>query len=422
MDIDLSFLYGQEISPSSSDPDKFVRPGSYLTESMLKNFYKAIMERAYMAAGAGGFENSVQIGLSRLDRFGTLLIPPNMEQTGLVFMTRPRLNLSDSNLRQNNLLMTLDTADIDTGAHNTLSISFMIRCLLDTYFTERNFVYAMRSPIVDPFNPFMTPMCNCLTEISGFPDFTVEAETTEGGFHSEDFTFAKGSDMLNHGGELSLTFKDTQGGIIMSLLYLWELYVALQCKGQVIAYEDDIYEQRLNYTVSIYRFLLDPSKRYITKWAKATGCFPKNVPIGACFNMSKSDVTVQASQSFTVQFAYNKVEYMDFAILKDFNRLMARYVGGIDGGGMYRVPIDTTYNCVGYPFVVSGNRGLELEYRAFPEEIQVLRAKDTLTESVTALAQVQAQEKKNAESLLLPDETVAPTLDKQTTSDLEPVG
>lgn len=95
-------------------------------------------------------------------------------------------------------------------------------------------------------------------------------------FHSGDFTFVKGSDMLVRTTELSLEFADVHGSIILSCIFYWCLLMALQAKGIIQAYPDDIYEQRLNYTVSIYRFITDNTRKYILWWSKATGCFPKS--------------------------------------------------------------------------------------------------------------------------------------------------
>ena len=296
--------------------------------------------------------------------------------------------MTRANLVQNAVLNTLDTMEPN-------SVAFMIRSLLDPRLTRgeelfrgaridgdlssithevMDFTDAVnRSGLVDPNNPFFIPLCNGLKGMSGFPDFTIETETTEGDFHSSDFTFAKGSDMMNRSQEFSLEFRDTNGSIILSCIYFWLIMIALQCKGTALAYPDDIYEQRLNYTVSIYRFITDPSRRYILWWAKATGCFPKSAPVGALFNINQGEVTISSAGNFSIPFAVNKVEVNDPGILLDFNRLMERYCPAIkhmQSADEGRIRADAGMNYIGLPYIAASNvgefDGMVLDWRTSP--------------------------------------------------------
>lgn len=148
--------------------------------------------------------------------------------------------------------------------------------------------------------------------------------------------------------------------------------MALQAKGVMMAYPDDIYEQRLNYTVSIYRFITDSTRRNILWWSKATGCFPKSAPIGQLFNISQGEVTVSSARQFSIPFTANVVEYNNPGILFDFRRLVRRYVGGneFDNPSVWPVVPDSpnrallpNWNYVGLPDIVTGSTGLELVWK-----------------------------------------------------------
>lgn len=344
---------------------KYVKQSSLLTEDRLIDLYAGVLNNIYISMGAGPFNHSIQTILARLDKFKTAFLPPNNEQVGYTFITRPKLNLSDTNIRRHPTLDAFDTTDPTSGQSFVKNTAFMMRALLDTKFCEDNLHVVLQSPLIDPRNPFLTPLCNCLTDISGFPDFILETETTEGGYHNEDITYAKGSDMLNKSGELTLGFKDLTGGVNLAIIYLWLFYVALQNKGIVVPYSHHIYQKRMNYTVSIYRFILDPSRTYVIKWAKATGCFPKNAAVGALFNFNEGDSIIQAANQFSASFAYNKVEYSpNNGPIYDFNRLMARYVPGIDTDSYAAVDNELQYNFLGYPYIKSTYDGLKLEFRA----------------------------------------------------------
>ena len=393
---------------SAEVKDNYIRPGTFIKMSDWDKYASTVLSESFKSAGLGPTTATVSNFLSRLDRHGTALLPANTLNYGYTFITRPRLNMTEGNLRQHPVLATLLN-------NNPNSVGFMIRMLLDTRMhrgkairygntgtglqmnsggrldTEAYFLsdLASRSSLLDNHNPFFTPLCNGLKGISGWPDFNLVEETTEGDFHSGDFTFIKGSDMNNKTQELSLEFKDVQGSVLLAIFYYWCLYMALQAKGVVMAYGDDIYLQRLNYTVSIYRFVTDPSRKHIVWWAKATGCFPKSVPVGALFNVNQGDVTISSATNFSIPFVANDIKYNDPDILLDFNYLMEKYAPGInevyneatkswvDTGTYTSLPtnaitdtISSSYNFMGLPYISGLHTGnYEMAWKAKPADI-----------------------------------------------------
>jgi hypothetical protein len=272
------------------------------------------------------------------------------------------------------------------------SVAFMIRMLLDTrassprgqkLFNREDVkedsdlrTCASNSGLLDVYNPFFTPLCNGLTGISGWPDFNLEAATMGEDFHSGDFTFIKGCDFQLRTTELTLEFMDVQGSIILSCIFYWCLMMALQAKGVCEAYPDDIYLQRLNYTVSIYRFITDSTRRKILWWSKATGCFPKSAPIGRLFDVSNGEVTISAAKAFSVPFTANVVEYNNPGILYDFRRLLRNYNTDFDNENAWTIIPDLEsntnsiipdYNFIGLPDILGSERykraGLELVWK-----------------------------------------------------------
>lgn len=333
------------------------------SKAALDALFRAVVERSYRFSGAGSFHSQYQMNLSKIDRFNYKILTPNSEFSGLTFITRPKLNFTSANLRQNRVLTALDTDD-------PLSVAFMIRCLLDTRLARSNEMmnYVRISPLLDERSPFMTPLMNNLQDISGFPDIVIDTHDTEGGFFNENTTMAIGSDRNNRSFDLNLNFKDIQGGTIAALIQAWCTYIDYVSKGDMVAYAEDIDANIRNYTVSIYRFLLDPSKRYITKWTRAYGCFPKHLPTGAFFNTSAGETFVKACSEFSVPFACNGLcPPNDPAILMDFNALVRRYCPQVVNG-MYTAPVASNFNFVGIPYIVDTPRGLQLQFRYDPGE------------------------------------------------------
>lgn len=331
-----------------------------LSVADIERIYQAANESTFRGTGAGSFYGQFQAVLRGIDRFGYNVLPANAEFKGLTFITRPKLNLTTTSLRQNRILMSLATDKPDT-------LPFTIRCLLDTRYASRKDIIPRtendNAPFLNNKSPFITPLTNCLVNISGWPDPVIDTETTEGGFHSENLTFAKGSDRLAGSYDFSLVFRDIQGGVILALIYIWTTFIDLVTKGNVVPYSEDIDLRRLCYTCSIYRFVLDPSKRYITKWAKATGCFPKSIPLGPAFNVNEGEIYISSTATYSVPFAVNKVEYMDPMIFRDFNRLVERFNSDINTDSMVDIPIDAEYNYKGIPYVDTVDGLNELKFR-----------------------------------------------------------
>ena len=375
---------------------------AYISTEEFTEYSNELLRESARLVGKSSNDNAIQIFLSCLDRHGSGYIPSPSMNYGYTFITRPRLNLTLANLRQSPFMTTLATMDPN-------SVPFMIRALLDTRLSRGLPVFgspldveaqdfytsACTSPLFDPKNPFLIPLCNGLKGISGFPDFTIETETTEGDFFSSDFTFVKGSDMNMRTQELSLEFTDIHGCVVLSIIYYWLVVMGLQTRNLMMAYPDDIYENRLNYTVSIYRFITDQTRRNILWWAKATGCFPKSAPVGALFNMSQDEITISAARNFSIPFVASKVEVNNPAIMLDFNILMERYCPLITDSTQY-TDLDLTTpntsaksvgayysarqasqsassNYVGLPYIVSEpGMGMRVSWRAPIEVVENL--------------------------------------------------
>lgn len=346
-----------------------------ITETMVSRLFETVSDLVYRNIGAGDRNAQFQTITSKIDRFGKNMLLPNHEVVGLTFITRPKLNFTTQSLRQDPILSMLDTLD-------PVSFQFAIRCYLDTKFSRGKHSYngtpimrlAEQCPFFNSESPFIIPLSNCLMSMSGWPDPVIDTETTEGGFYSEDQTFAKGSDRLSRSYDLTLTFRDIQGGFIIALLYVWHRFIELVTRGEVTAYMEDIAARRLCYTCSIYRLVLDPSRQFVTKWAKATGCFPKSPPMGSFFNFGERESFITSTAQYSIPFTVNKVEYMNPLILRDFNTISKRYSQGLQNlssnrDAMQRTPVSPDYNFTGIPFIDLDSGSNRLDFWAYNNEI-----------------------------------------------------
>lgn len=337
-----------------------------IPDELREQLMSAVTESVAIGSGRGSSLSVAQTLLSRHDRYGSSAVQLNAEMVGLTFFTRPHINLTTQSLRQDRTLAMLDTLD-------PLSWMFSLRCNLDSVFARspQGRDSAALCPWFNDETPFNVPLSNMLVGMSGWPDFNVEYETTEPGYFMEDMTLVRGSDWGRRTYDISCTFRDIQGGYLMAYIYYWLAAMALQMDGTIVPYPADREANRLNYTCSIYRFILDPSMRTITKWSKATGCYPASVPIGDVFNFGPGDSFVHTSQQFTVPFKANHIRYMDPIQLQNFNTLVKRYAGNDVGSGSTRVKTSVTaeHNFAGVPWIDLVNGTNEIMYMARPEEL-----------------------------------------------------
>lgn len=384
------------------------RAGLYGSDEA-NRFRKAVIDLALLSVGGGLYDYQLQQLMTGFDKNHASRISPNVEMAGPTFITRPRLCLQSSNLRNNEAMMPLDTA-------NGNSLAFAIRWLLDSNLCNPEYqnatLYdkaAQLCPLINQESPWMTPFCNSLLSISGFPDLQLQVEKTDGGFFSEAQDYAVGHDHFAKGGyTFSTTFRELPGDVNFALIYYWTEYIRCVTRNIMMAYPDDIDGQIMNYTVSIYTFNMDPTMKYITKWAKCTGCFPTTLDFGSIFNKSEGQYFQDSAFKLQVSWSCSVVEYMRPQILLDFNRLAMKYCPtinsvnnkyatqsedgvyqtGTSGLDRYAIPASPFSNFCGLPFIVSDPYGYRLEYRYSPNDlfsdpiIQKLTAYDIMTKEL----------------------------------------
>ena len=316
--------YDHQQSSKTPKEDTFLK---IPTPEYSKPIHDQIEDLAYWFAGAGDKDHQFALEMTRLNRFNKSMLPTNRELVGYTFITRPHCNLANENLAN-----VRDFAPL-LFCHPS-SIQMAIRQSLDTEFAYRHGGEdKFKCPLIDIQNPFFVMCCNSLRSCNGFPDPTLAIETTEGGFFSEQQSGVIGYDRMAKGQDLQLTFRDYIGAPVMSAIDFWVKYMGYVQDGTMHQYKEDIEHNLLGYSVSIYRFLLDYSGRRVTRWAKATGCWPKMSPMGTIFNVAEGETVVNAAKdNFSVPFQASVFEYNDPEILRDFNILVRRYCAGIADG------------------------------------------------------------------------------------------
>jgi hypothetical protein len=172
-----------------------------------------------------------------------------------------------------------------------------------------------------PFIPFLTNFC---IDSGGAKDLTMEEYETEGDFSGNKLVYPKGADETYTVGETSLTFKDMYGSPILHLFNMWVQYMYYLSKGIIISNFGYRSRHEVDFTCSIYIFVLDRDGQTILRWCKYTGCFPNNIP----YNTIKHslETPVDALADITINFKYNRFEPMKPSTFLDFNKICYQFV------------------------------------------------------------------------------------------------
>lgn len=341
------------------------KPGGFIHKPILPinegTFGDKLVDMAFQAAGLGKQHSQIANFFREHDRFEQALTPPSDDFVGYTFFTRPRLNLSDVNLMGDRVFAPMMTTRVTDAA-------YAIRCFLDTQFCDDNAEQAATSPLINIYNPFNTLWSNACRSISGFQDPQVAVETSNPGYFGEEQTVAIGGDENNKTLDISCTFRDTVGTPVAMSFEWYRKYLVNLGLGNFCQYAKDIDANRLGYTISIYRFIVDRSWKTVTKAAKLTGCFPAHSPIGVVFNKSAGERRVTALDEFSITFKCNHVDLVDNIIFHEFNMLVRKFTGLNKFKQIQAYGYEPSDNHAGIPYIRVGPHGNELVFAKFDND------------------------------------------------------
>lgn len=250
------------------------------------------------------------------------VVPRSKDQYGFTFFTRPQLNLSERNITNYRGFYNLLTS-------NPVSYQRFTRMMLDP---RLGYHGSVKSPFVDNQNPFFSILTNNVVSVSGWPDLTVPAYTSESGLYGEEISFVDG--VTNHfeSYDLDVTFRNIKGNPLIYLFYVWVKYQTLVFEGILNPYVDMITENEIDYNTRIYRVVLDNQRRFVTHIAATGASFPISVPTGNLFDYSVDTPLNTRNGEVNIRF-----RSMGFTAFEDLLKLEFNKTVGIFNPGMRRI-------------------------------------------------------------------------------------
>lgn len=310
-------------------------------------------------------------------------VPENRDVYGLTFFTRPQLNLSSLNLRRNRKFYPLLTT-------NEVSIHRYVRNMLDPRLGMKNLNYDWREeaggrsrhesddkiynqylqlrksqsditcPLVDENLGFIPILTNNLLSLTGWPDISLNAYSSEQGHKREQWIMVDSAYEFLEAFNLSAVFRNTRDEPILLMFQIWEYYMAQVFEGMINPYLDMIANNEMDYNTRIYRFVLDESKRFVKKTAACGAAFPVNVPTGKMFDYSDEETYNRSIKEIDISFQCVGADYNDYATINEFNFVSAMFcsdmrkvVNGETDNNMVQIPrsLLVMLNHRGYPFI-----------------------------------------------------------------------
>lgn len=250
------------------------------------------------------------------------VLPDNKESYGLVFFTRPQLNLTTNNLKHISQLYNYLTK-------GDLNIHRYVRNMLDPRLHRGYAEPSISSPLVDEQNGFIPVLSNNIVRVSGWPDIVVPYFTSKQGMRGEQWGIADGTTDIFGSYDMDVVFRNTKSEPIIHMFYLWTLYSTLVFEGAISPYMDYLVQDLIDYNTRIYRLTLDENKRYVTKIACTGASFPLNVPMGEFFDYNSDNKYNDATKEINIRFKCFGAVYLEAIAVAEFNKVSAIFNRGI---------------------------------------------------------------------------------------------
>ena len=257
-------------------------------------------------------------------------VPINKDQYGLTFFTRPQLNFSTANLRNERIMLPLLSGD-------SFSYQRYIRTQLDPriiagYDTGSGVAgdeagRQKSSPLTDNAQAFLPLLTNNLISISGWPDIMVPTFSSPEGIYKDTWGVADGVVKNYTSYDITATFRNLRGDPITSMFFYWAHYMASVFEGMLLPYPDYMMGNIIDYNTRIYRLVLDTSKRFVQSIAATGAAMPIGVQIAGKFDYSSEKPYNDVNAQIAIPFKCFGAIYNDDILVWAFNNTVSSFNG-----------------------------------------------------------------------------------------------
>lgn len=234
---------------------------------------------------------------------------------GLMFITRPHLNLADSNIYRSEKLISLAEA-------NTNDLSGYVRGLLDPTWATKTFG-ADGHPMLDNNMPFISCLNEYLKTSTGFSDLQLKINTTEPGIRQQVYQHVNGK--LEENGKFTIqqTYHSPKPMLIQTMFQHWLGYISEVKSGdnQFTPHPQFLIGHRCDHDCRIYHLLMNVDTEYLESLFATVQSIPENYPAGAIADIDRTQNTLRAQgqDEFSMQFSSVGMRFDELSLIKSFN-------------------------------------------------------------------------------------------------------
>jgi hypothetical protein len=271
-----------------------------------------MVDQIFQMGPAGSFDTAIGntiFGLNHRQQPPAIL--NNRDHYGYTFFTRPRMNMTDENLRTQRRFGPLLT-QVD------YSLQRAIRCTLDPDLAWAD--NPVSCSLIDRQQAFIPILSNTLLSMTGWPDLEAMTFTAHEGIYKESFSIVDSVVDRYETYDITANFRNMPGDPITLLFLTWLYYESYVYLGEIVPYPDMLINNEIDYQTRIYRLVMDPDKRRVQGIAACGAAFPTTCPIGAKFNFESDQPLNKNMDQISITFRCAGAMYNDDILIDEFNR------------------------------------------------------------------------------------------------------
>lgn len=275
------------------------------------------VDKIARTSGTSTFKNAIGNMFSGIDARGMgSPYQKNTDGMGLVFFTRPDLNLSYDNISGNRVLAPM-VRDAPSGTDEVLDSSMhrAIKLMLSPRLT---FNGMNTTNLINVQSPFMDIVGNLLQSLSGWNDISLDSYVSPEGMRKESWSMMDSVAEVNGVFNLTASFANVEGDPITNIFHYWSLYMGLVYTGEIVPWPDNIITNTKDYETRIWRLVLDKNQKYVRKIASCFA-YPKATPIGLNLNYNRENKFATDNDQVSLPFECQGAEYNDPILYEEFN-------------------------------------------------------------------------------------------------------
>lgn len=302
--------YFQTGNTSSKNADT---SGLFINEQARKQYYNLMLLNSNTPGYTAPTLNSFR-GYNPFNS-GPAMMQISDSVIGLMFITRPQLNLSDSNIYRSERLISL------AGAESN-DLAGYIRGLLDKQWAVKKFGDAGH-PMLDNRMPFITCLNEYLKTSTGFSDLNLKINTTEPGIRQQVYQYVNSK--LEENGQYTIqqVYHSPKPLLIQTLFQHWLTYISEVKSGdnRLTPYPEFLIGNRNDYDCRIYHLLMNVDTEYLESIFATVQSIPEVFPIGAIADIDRTTNSLRANgqDEFTMQFRSVGMRFDELSLIRAFN-------------------------------------------------------------------------------------------------------